>query len=441
MDSSYIGKEGQPEKLYTNTILVSDKFSWWQNCIEDAFGEDYDKKSKELSGGTQITFNNKYGNKFLTCSFYPTKNKIMVQGNHDDLKHWIKLYRESTANSDCGEQGKENDKKSGNSSEPVTDKQGLPDSTDESCGTTQVENTVAKESATVTVLTDNTEGATKNIDPVTKSGIANQEDGDTSTGTPAADDSVLFHSFNESVGADIINKTVDDPLWTDIPCKGADKSPVTRRGCSNQPSFGTRRKSRDSMMISRIKNRLDALEGILSGLQGGVLKLVEAIENRRENFTSEIITGISNKFTEMLPPKVLDGDSGKHTTCPGNSELNNIKELIGKKTNEVMVGVRSIISITQDTRKDTMRSELADKIENMTEKIKILSENKSDGSLQQSMKKLEEPLARIETGLSQNSEVIQRVSERVAHQQSQHEQNTERLTQVIRSKSTHPPES
>ena len=94
IDSSYVTSDGKPMQTYTDTLMVTDKLDWWQEKIEETFGEDYLQGRQPLSAGHKIIFKNTDGENFLSFLFYPGKNKLMVQGGHDELNTWISKYVE-----------------------------------------------------------------------------------------------------------------------------------------------------------------------------------------------------------------------------------------------------------------------------------------------------------------------------------------------------------
>jgi hypothetical protein len=97
VDSSYIDCDGKENKQYTNTILVTEDLPWWQEKIIEQFCDVYTQHNKGLSSGHQIVFKDGDGNKHLTFSLYPSKNKLMVQGSHKDLCKWIDSFRTLSA--------------------------------------------------------------------------------------------------------------------------------------------------------------------------------------------------------------------------------------------------------------------------------------------------------------------------------------------------------
>ena len=92
LDSSYVNTEGKEQKQYTNSLLVTEYLDSWEKNISDEFCKSYIKKCKVLSNGHQLIFTNDEGEKYLTFSFYPSKNKLMTQGNHVDIVQWIDIY-------------------------------------------------------------------------------------------------------------------------------------------------------------------------------------------------------------------------------------------------------------------------------------------------------------------------------------------------------------
>ena len=94
IDSSYVNNEGKDQKEYTNTLLVTDNLKFWEDKIVEKLCVDYIRGDKDLKNGYQIFFKNKEGIKYLSFSFYPGKDKLMVQGSHDDLADWITMFRD-----------------------------------------------------------------------------------------------------------------------------------------------------------------------------------------------------------------------------------------------------------------------------------------------------------------------------------------------------------
>ena len=74
---------GIEEKQYTNTILVTSYLDWWRKKVRELFS-DYEEEERNISRGDQIIYRDTQGEKVLTISFYPSKEKMMVQGNHEN---------------------------------------------------------------------------------------------------------------------------------------------------------------------------------------------------------------------------------------------------------------------------------------------------------------------------------------------------------------------
>ena len=94
VDSLCYMLHGEKEKQYTNTILVTSKLAFWKTKVKENFSGDYTIEERDLSHGEQVVYKDCEGEKFLTFSFYPSRNKMMVQGNHKDLKKWISIFKQ-----------------------------------------------------------------------------------------------------------------------------------------------------------------------------------------------------------------------------------------------------------------------------------------------------------------------------------------------------------
>ena len=440
IDSSYIGKDGQPDKQYTNTILVTDQITRWQQCIIEKFSGDYAHKSKELSGGNQLNFKYPNGNKFLSCSFYPMKNKVMVQGSHDDLEEWIQVYRELAetievvhGNLDDEADGKANSNDLSAVSQDIQkvrvnqDIQKAGDEAESIVGVSQtiisadsVSIDTAHSSSTAETKADVISDSNSVLNDATIVERQSEAAGDESSETIAADESLLFHSFNETVNTDNIdridniNSDNDDSLWTDIVTVHAtekENGAVDNAGKKNvsvkyskrssRLSSGSRRKSkiRDSHAVSRIHTRLDAIEGILNGLQGGVMKVVESLQDKTDNM-KQLTTDICNSAVDKVNTVVREEARKKPAECLGNKDV--VKKL------------------------DQMRS---------------LIEKQNGRCLLESIKELKEPLMKVQTDLLQNTDAIHTLGERVAHQETTYSQEAAKIIQAISTQSVHPPTS
>ena len=62
--------------------------------VSEKFKDNYTTVNKDLTHCHQILFRNEDDSKFLSFTFYPTKNKLLVQGSHADLLTWINVFRE-----------------------------------------------------------------------------------------------------------------------------------------------------------------------------------------------------------------------------------------------------------------------------------------------------------------------------------------------------------
>lgn len=439
IDSSYIGKEGQPEQQYTNTILVTEEITWWQDQIEATYGAKYDRKCKDLSGGIQTIFRNSSGYKILSFSYYPSKNKFMVQGNHDDLKKWIKVFTELAASKETLVQKQINDEPDNS----VREIQGAQDPKDdqEPSGPTDVSET----SSVVDIIETSVNSHTNIINAAYSEEPANEKARNDSTDTIAAEDSVLFHSFNDTVNIDnTMNNEDDDPMWSDIPGtnkevpesetateKLRDKpSNGNKKRLSGRPSVGIRKKNRgsDSVYLTRINYRLDTIEGILNGLQGGILQVVEGLQEKKDT-TNDLITVIGKNLTEKLTTIIREEGKKKPVNCSCGKELNNVKELISKTTGDMVNKVKTIIAKEGSTE----HSELVEKVDKMMDKFEAESGKEDSRGIRESIKSLKEPLRGIQLSLSKQTESIHSLDERITQQVAAQNKDTATLLKTIRS--------
>lgn len=357
IDSSHVTSEGHQGKTYTNTLLATDELELWQHIIEQLYGETYLQTNSELSGGHKILFKKTSGEKFLSFSFYPAKEKMMVQGNDDDLHTWISNYvsliKQKYNNTDVSdadhheqvvhahqatEDGKPRQENNQDSELEVVHTMG-----DDETNNTLIHKPTPHEKNTKDTNEPSTVHGTQGAEPLTR-GDTEADNHDVSnqviqsaTEVPGCD-KISTITETSSIGAtdktpgitdskpvdvtgdfdvhlpavcnqpvispsmNLTGGTMDDiesPLFTS---EKNTKTYASRRRKSNffaVKKLAAARDSTNTFCMLRVKQRLDTMDAIINGLQGGILDLVNSVENHTSG-TETRVRESSEKLTSLL---------------------------------------------------------------------------------------------------------------------------------------------
>ena len=383
VDSSYVSADGKDQKQYTNTILVTEKIPWWQERIVENYKTDYILQEKELSHGHQILFKNGDNEKVLTLSFYPNKGKIMVQGSHDVLLNWINVFR-TLCNTD------DSSKTNGAiaDSAPALDilNTSLDDTHDAKSMVNDVSpgqeksNTHLKSAVAAGVDNDvSQEKSSTHLKPAADAGVVcdvSQENSNTdqqsavgegvkftetqqnleaaasTDNDDASEESILFHSFIDTDGTNddenvVSEKSVPTSVNDETLVEDGHVPQFTQTHPTLKTYATTCKLKRKSIRTSlgaykhaELKQRLDNVDGILAGLQAGILRAVESLQDLKQSTES----GLKQLADDMK--KI--GDVRHHS--PNNKvhdRINKFEDTINKKISKVV-----------DQLKDSTRSEI-----------------------------------------------------------------------------------
>lgn len=472
IDSSYAKKEG---KTYTNTLLATNEIDLWQHIIEQLYGEEYLQSNSDLAGGHKILFKKPSGERFLSFSFYPMKEKIMVQGNHSDLCSWIENFgslckqkdntpnahvmsdksqhkpatnvpKHDGINSDDGELSKDDTKKSevleeqpkvvGKLSNNEPKEQGVNDgrpSKDDAqeldapdgkskdvCEPSNTKNpdlalpeehsnAIGQLSTDILVI-ESTVGNTNEVSDTSTSIIeqcpgdqsqicivsantsevvtgvqeiykpketsfpvsTQKESGNIQTETSSAAETEEDHRLlisNQTVSispATLRNDTHDEiesPLFTSH--KNTKKYASHRRRSRSFVSkkIATARESTNTYYMLRVKQRLDALDAIISGLQGGILALVNSVESHKQK--TEMCVHQSGEKLASLLRETINTSAGS-SDATGKPILDTLQNCEGK----LAVLTERLIELGNSTSQLKRMGKMELMVENLTAQLK-----------------------------------------------------------------------
>jgi lysophospholipase L1-like esterase len=424
VDSSYIDSDGKSNKQYTNTILVTETLKWWQDKIVEQFSENYTLHNKDLSNGHQVMFKDSDGNKFLSFSFYPSRTKLMVQGNHSDLTKWIGIFRKLSASVNAEAESSGTSEDNNNTAANVIDGQNHLNNMNTETELTSTSNINCNVPAS---LVDEQQGASKVTEmdgAIITSDQAQQGASKVAEidGTSASDMdkewidvSVSFDNLALGKELHTLDITDDDAVneqdhQTPSPTF---KTPINRRRCSSRLSFGIRgrpiTRAHDSTQVVRLRHRLDALDAILSGLQGGILKVVDSLSDYKDN-TEKCITDMVNKVTVKVTDVIRDGIPKKQCNC--SRDASSPQHLIEQVNREAVKSIKTLgekVSQLQSVSN-------TDHIDNFKQMIDDV---------------VTKPLDRIQRDISHNSEVIGKLKQSVAQSGTAYNEATENMLQIL----------
>lgn len=406
IDSSYVDNDGKAHQQYTNAIFVSEKIESWKDRIDQALGQDYSQKIKAISGGHQLLYRDSDGNKYLTFSFYPTKNKMMVQGNHEEICQFINLFTEISGTINDGSQCEDQEESD------------LDDENDVTIIPSNV-------SATIQELEGDSDNKIDSEEKDTHDANENSElNASANTDTPGTDSMLL------ATGPDISNNlpfspvedlsaSEDDPGWLDIlPATQAGNLPTQKgsrshRRSSRRLSYGIQR---DAPQLLHIKKRLDTLDAVLAGLQGGVLNLVDRMEEYKKHSEAGISKIVEN--TSKLLEKLSDAKKGSpatHTHAGSSKDFNQIKETI--------VQVQREVSKKVNVLSEQMKSAIAS---SESQCQKIISTIKEDESCQAAVSEV------IHSSSERMSDCIGHMERRVTDAIAKHDGAVKRVIDTLK---------
>jgi hypothetical protein len=360
---------------YTNTIFVTDSLDWWRQHVSKLYKDKYTREQKDLTSGDQVTWRDKNGDKYLTFSFYPSKQKMMVQGNHNDLETWIENFRslaqvhdknrvsDSTpkVSSVAEPQGKDHsatDETVEVAEENLGPLPGNDSGNQESASAPQVSNvTEARSGDQGEAAVEVTEGAT----------VANEGSDEEVSHGDNATESVLFYTPKATGG--LFTGNNESTLFAS-PTPHINKTYKARR----QGSFGkinimkSATNCRDSQRLVQIKSRLDSLEGIMTGLQGGLVQVVESLQSHRVK-TDEALAKLMDITQQILAGKM---SNNKSTNA---KEINQVKESVCQLQNTVNKKLSCITEQVKSVETSLQRSSEARKRTNQELRECIYDEN------------------------------------------------------------------
>lgn len=360
VDSSYITADGRERKQYTNTILITESLAWWENRIVEAFDGPYTSKSHTLSSGRQTVFLNDEGNKFLTFSYYPARNKMMTQGSHEELIKWINVFRDINFQ-----------KNSYSNAQGIATTDAIPEDH--------------------FLQSDKPD----DIQEKTPSAVVGQD------GQIDSDADMPFYTSGAlSIEAD---KDIFDDLPFTKPTIAATKRKrpirsLRRQSCRFSQSATS---ARDSLNLLHVKNRLDAIDGVIAGLQGALVQVVESVEDHKSKTDSSItqLTDLSHQILEKL-----SCPEPKPVTIASTKDINQVKESVCQLKNNI-------------TRQCTTLTEQVKLLENNIQKSEDLQSRIRteiiETLLDESKKTTQDVTSKIEVQTKTLNKQIQRVDENV----------------------------
>jgi hypothetical protein len=130
----------------------------------------------------------------------------------------------------------------------------------------------------------------------------------------------------------------------------------------------------DTLQVVRVRQRLEGLEGIISGLQGGVLKLVDAIHR----YTDNTETLINEKVKSVIDK--LTAQSGKGDGVQGKCTHDNtaIVRLLENYHHKMTENIQSIDTRISSIEHIVSTSDMVDKMNSVSEKLTKINKQGSD---------------------------------------------------------------
>ena len=357
------------EVQYTNTILVTEAIDWWKNSVQEFFKDIYTEEQKDLSCGNQVTWRDSNGDKFLTFSFYPTKHKMMVQGNHHDVKVWIKHFQSLA------------ETKNKATAAPINCEHGvnIPEAhkgDDAKAGdhviNHQAHDVKSKEAAIATCQQElegnGTNGCTDEPSPVSAGEMgamapvttANHEAGtDKEDEEAAKHESVLFYTpGTPDITLDKLTTCDEESFNSSMTATSMNNGVPQHRRRSSRFIIKSATCTRDSQRLVQIKSRLDVLDGVLAGLQGGILQVVETVQEHRLK-TDEAITRLTDLSQQILQKLAKESPQSKvdgNKNAISSKEINQVKDSVCQLQNTVLKKITTLAEQVNHLESDIQKS-------------------------------------------------------------------------------------
>ena len=340
VESSYIVPEvgNDTLSLYHNTLFFTDNILKWQERLDTTLRENYIPEKKKIVSGTQTIWSTQSGNKFLVFSFYPSKRKIMTQGEHAELLNWLTLYKTLRANiEECHEFRATSASKSDDIENKAENKASTPSKEllmddryqqvcDSVCIQTQIE-TQAIVAPDIPQCTEGDAGVQPKLVRPLHLPFTDWSDTD--------DTYASAEAYFDQKSKNII-------------------TPTTRRNQRRLPSLAlsarmpnpklnSRRESIGPLM-NTILDRLDSLEGVITGLQGGYTNVVNSVESYRRE-TEECNNGYLRKMedlTKKINECLLSVPRSEEKCCTGRPSSSQLDQIVDKLCNELVPPINSI---------------------------------------------------------------------------------------------------
>jgi hypothetical protein len=162
----------------------------------------------------------------------------------------------------------------------------------------------------------------------------------------------------------------------------------------------------DSMQIIKLRQRLDALEGILNGLNGGVLKIVDSLNDYKEN-TERSVSGIGKDITRKITGIIRENASKKMCTC--NHEYTQKQEANHK---ELMASLKTFGQSVQALTRSHHAENQSDKVQH---EIRSVIKGPLD-RLHQTMSDVNKEIGIIKRSVSSCETAQKKVAEKLEQQ-------------------------
>jgi predicted house-cleaning noncanonical NTP pyrophosphatase (MazG superfamily) len=304
-------------------------------------------------------FKNGDGEKYLTFSFYPSKKKMMVQGNHEDITEWITIFVALSAHNTTAEPDKtaESDHTTATTEAVKAVEVTITDANKEANKNADTDNAVAHtediQSASVS------SNATPGIVPATED-VSNEQVLVGAQNNEASDaDATLNESELHAVG-DLNDETAND-LDLLTPTSNL-KTPVNRFRRSGRLSFGMRGRAQiracHSSQVVRVRQRLEALESILCGLQGGVLRVVDSLNGYKESTEQSIVD---------MADRILKDKNKNHCNC--SKDIQSIKQLWLENSRDNIDSINTLSERVSDLEQTVAQSDIGSKLQHVIDKL------------------------------------------------------------------------
>ena len=304
------------KSIYHNTLVYTDRINEWRVKINEVFEKQhYVAEHKIVTQGEQTIWRESGGEKFLTFTYYKTKGKIMTHGTHMDIQLWrdifdilrqkVKTSADTTKISPCDNGIPPMDQQDGNiplvnnSRNPensVVNKSKSPDTdSDPEQIILRIDKNEKTSISTVTddrILSDEKEAENTDITPIINS--ESQQGKPTNKTIYMMDD-----SDDEYASAENYIDKITDKITEKIVTPHVRRKLPSVVASNRVPRLVARRTSIDS---TKILERLDTLEGVVTGLQGGIVNVVNSVETFKRN-TEKCVNNLIEK-TETAINKI-----------------------------------------------------------------------------------------------------------------------------------------